>query len=59
MGFGIVFWVIAAFSQGTMHEVGNAYPTAAACRTSVKDWYPIFRAWPESNVVFDCWPKRL
>jgi hypothetical protein len=57
MGYGIVFWTIAAFAQGSVIEIGNAYPTPAACRIALQDWYPIFRAWPESNVVFDCWPQ--
>jgi hypothetical protein len=59
MTSGILFWTIVAFSQGTVQEIGNAYPTAALCRADLKSWYPIFRQWPDSNVVFDCWPKQL
>ena len=54
--FGIVFWTIVAFSQGTMKDIGNVYPTQAACLASLKDWYPYF--FPDHVVTFDCWPKH-
>jgi hypothetical protein len=54
--YGIVFWTIMAFSQGSMEEIGNAYPTAQDCRAALKDWYPYFFA--THIVTFDCWPNR-
>jgi hypothetical protein len=56
---GIVFWTIVAFYHGAIVEIGNAYPTSAACTATLKDWYPVFLPWPNSNIVFDCWPKQV